>query len=104
MTKAPTSRPLRRKTSHSVIERRRREKINEGLISLQQIVPACRQELKELLDVKSQSSKGASRKTQAQLTCEADRLLEEKIGTQMVLEKLVRELSKEIHMSWLDLN
>jgi len=43
------SRVLSRKTDHSVIERRRREKINERLIRLQETVPACREEATEML-------------------------------------------------------
>lgn len=83
------SRPLRRKTSHSVIERRRREKINEGLIHLQHTVPACRQELRELLECKVSMNKKNARRTAADLQDEVDRLLEDKIASQMVLEKLV---------------
>ncbi|CAD6905452.1 unnamed protein product [Tilletia controversa] len=42
-------RPRSRKTSHSVIERRRRQKINERLIHLQCSVPACKEEAEMLL-------------------------------------------------------
>ena len=38
------SRASQRRTEHSVIERRRREKINDQLICLQCIVPACREQ------------------------------------------------------------
>ncbi|KDN45251.1 hypothetical protein K437DRAFT_294626 [Tilletiaria anomala UBC 951] len=44
-----TSRVLKRKTDHSLIERRRRDKINERLVRLQNIVPACKAEAEELL-------------------------------------------------------
>lgn len=70
------SRPLRRKTDHSVIERRRREKINERLIRLQETVPACREEAMELLDAKK-PKKGSP---------PIDK--EVKLGEEMVLEKL----------------
>lgn len=83
------SRPLRRKTSHSVIERRRREKINEGLISLQHLVPACRDELEELLLCKAQANKRNARRPQQDVKAEVEATLREKIDTQMVLEKLV---------------
>ncbi|SAM82932.1 uncharacterized protein UBRO_03473 [Ustilago bromivora] len=46
------SRVLRRKTDHSIIERRRREKINEKLVALQNIVPACRKECQDLIERK----------------------------------------------------
>lgn len=49
------SRVLRRKTDHSVIERRRREKINLRLIELQEMVPACREEALEVLSKKKMS-------------------------------------------------
>ncbi|KAL9932703.1 hypothetical protein V8E36_008402 [Tilletia maclaganii] len=49
-------RPRSRKTSHSVIERRRRQKINERLIHLQCSVPACREEAELLL--RSRTGKG----------------------------------------------
>ena len=41
------ARPLHRRTDHSVIERRRREKINERLLHLQYMVPACRDQARE---------------------------------------------------------
>ncbi|CEH12816.1 STEROL REGULATORY ELEMENT-BINDING PROTEIN [Ceraceosorus bombacis] len=78
------TRPLRRKTSHSVIERRRREKINERLIRLQESVPACRQEAQEMLSSKLSNVKGKKR------LAEADRQeeIERRIKQEMVLEKL----------------
>ncbi|UZJ56165.1 hypothetical protein CBS101457_005485 [Exobasidium rhododendri] len=83
------SRPLQRKTSHSVIERRRRGKINEGLIHLQNVVPACRQELRELLECKVSSRKKNSLiSDDKEVRSEVNRLLKEKCGSQMVLEKL----------------
>lgn len=82
------NRPLRRKTSHSVIERRRREKINEGLISLQHLVPACRDELHELLLSKAQSNKRNLKRSKQEVEKEVEGLLLQKIDTQMVLEKL----------------
>lgn len=41
---ARRSRVLKRKTDHSLIERRRRDKINGRLVALQSLVPACRAE------------------------------------------------------------
>ncbi|PWN38500.1 uncharacterized protein FA14DRAFT_27511 [Meira miltonrushii] len=82
------NRPLRRKTSHSVIERRRREKINEGLISLQHLVPACRDELHELLLSKAQSNKRNLKRSKQEVEKEVEGLLQQKIESQMVLEKL----------------
>lgn len=82
------NRPLRRKTSHSVIERRRREKINEGLISLQYLVPACRDELHELLLSKAQSNKRNLKRSKQEVEKEVEELLLQKIESQMVLEKL----------------
>ena len=41
------TRPVHRKTDHSVIERRRREKINNRLLHLQYMVPACRDQARE---------------------------------------------------------
>ncbi len=51
---------LRRKTDHSVIERRRREKINEKLVALQNLVPACRKECQDLIDRKYAAPPAAS--------------------------------------------
>lgn len=84
-----SSRPLKRKTSHSVIERRRREKINEGLIHLQDTVPACRAELRELLECKAKSNKANTRKSEKELQSHIEKMLEEKSASEMVLEKLV---------------
>jgi hypothetical protein len=81
------ARVLKRKTSHSVIERRRREKINEGLIHLQSTVPACRLELRELLECKVRNKKKAKSKDEVQV--QVDKLLEDKSNSEMVLEKLV---------------
>lgn len=83
------SRLLSRKTSHSVIERRRRDKINEGLIHLQDTVPACRQELKELLECKVKMNKKNAKKSPDEIQVEIDRLFNEKSASEMVLEKLV---------------
>lgn len=82
------NRPLRRKTSHSVIERRRREKINEGLVSLQHLVPACRDELHELLLSKAQSNKRNLKRSKQEVEKEVEALFLQKIESQMVLEKL----------------
>jgi hypothetical protein len=90
MTKAPrTSRPLKRKTSHSVIERRRREKINEGLIHLQNTIPACRLELQELLLCKAKNNKANIKKSDEEMRAHVENLMKEKSGSEMVLEKLV---------------
>jgi hypothetical protein len=82
------SRPLRRKTSHSVIERRRREKINEGLITLQATVPACREELQALLLVKAQSDRKNARKAKEVVVAEVEGAVSDKIAGTMMLEKL----------------
>lgn len=101
------SRPLRRKTSHSVIERRRREKINEGLIHLQDIVPACRQELKELLDCKVKMNKKNAKRSLIELQTEVENLSKEKSNSEMVLEKLVslpcRTLVRRSDLTWRDI-
>lgn len=85
---ARKSRPLRRKTSHSVIERRRREKINEGLIALQATVPACREELEALLLVKAQSDRRNARKCKDVIAAEVRQTMKEKMSDSMMLEKL----------------
>lgn len=59
-----------RKTDHSVIERRRREKINDRLLQLQQLVPACRAQALEYFEKKSPDGP------------------EDQIRTELVLEKL----------------
>lgn len=71
-----TSRALHRKTDHSVIERRRREKINDRLICLQSTVPACREKARECIEKKSPSG-----------TCGTDDI-DARIGSDIVLEKL----------------
>lgn len=88
------SRPLQRKTSHSLIERRRREKINEGLVSLQQLVPACREELRENLLTKAQTNKKNARKSSEEIEAIVEEDMAEKVGTCMVLEKLVSTQAK----------
>lgn len=75
--RARTSRALHRKTDHSVIERRRREKINDRLVCLQSTVPACREKAREYVQKKASGS--------APLEGEE---LEARIGADMVLEKL----------------
>ncbi|WFD34307.1 aspartate--tRNA ligase [Malassezia cuniculi] len=65
-------RTLSRKTEHSVIERRRREKINDRLVCLQRTVPACRDKAVELLRRRSPD----------------DEDIDERISSEMVLEKL----------------
>ncbi|SOV06008.1 uncharacterized protein UDID_03473 [Ustilago sp. UG-2017a] len=98
------SRVLRRKTDHSIIERRRREKINEKLVALQNIVPACRKECQDLIERKfvaplretedddargsSASKKTAKRKREEEKLEKAKDEMTEKIQTSMVLEKL----------------
>ncbi|PWN22357.1 hypothetical protein BCV69DRAFT_297649 [Microstroma glucosiphilum] len=78
------SRVLSRKTHHSVIERRRREKINERLIRLQCLIPACREEALDLLSTKPPKAargKGVSPETKA-------KEIERSLSGEMVLEKL----------------
>ena len=95
------SRVLRRKTDHSIIERRRREKINEKLVALQNIVPACRKECQDLFERKfaaplraTDDDDGTATKRNAKRRREEEKLdkakteMSEKIRTTMVLEKL----------------
>lgn len=99
------SRVLRRKTDHSIIERRRREKINEKLVSLQNIVPACRKECQDLIERKFttplratddnqadsysiSTKRNAKRKREEERLDKAKSEMSEKIRTSMVLEKL----------------
>lgn len=69
------ARPVHRKTEHSVIERRRREKINERLVRLQTMVPACRAKAREYLERK-------------EATPLADEALDERLAQDLWLEKL----------------
>lgn len=78
------SRVLRRKTDHSVIERRRREKINERLIRLQEMVPACREEALELLEKKPPK---AARGPKVDVETKQKEILKH-MSDSMVLEKL----------------
>lgn len=83
------SRVLRRKTDHSVIERRRREKINERLIRLQDVVPACREEVFELLEKKPPKGGASGARAAAKLTPEQKKeQMETRCREEMVLEKL----------------
>lgn len=96
------SRVLRRKTDHSIIERRRREKINEKLVALQNLVPACRKECQDLVERKFAAparttdageivhapKQSAKRKREEEKVEKAKREMSEKISTSMVLEKL----------------
>ncbi|WFD32884.1 hypothetical protein MSPP1_003937 [Malassezia sp. CBS 17886] len=70
-----SSRTLHRKTDHSVIERRRREKINDRLLCLQSVVPACRRQATEHVRKKAASH------------CEDD-AMDVRLDQEMVLEKL----------------
>ncbi|KAF6767594.1 Myc-type, basic helix-loop-helix (bHLH) domain protein [Kalmanozyma brasiliensis GHG001] len=96
------SRVLRRKTDHSIIERRRREKINEKLVALQNLVPACRKECQDLIERKfttparandagdtvSAPRQNAKRKREEEKVDKAKKDMSDKISTSMVLEKL----------------
>lgn len=91
------SRVLRRKTDHSIIERRRREKINEKLVQLQSLVPACKLECQDLFDrrFESVSNDSSKRPTRGKGAKNSESKIEkakaemiEKIRTTMVLEKL----------------
>lgn len=79
---------LRRKTDHSVIERRRREKINLRLIELQSLVPACLEEAVETLERKKPSGSGKGRGKKTMDEEEIKRERERKLKEEMVLEKL----------------
>lgn len=65
-------RTLTRRTEHSVIERRRREKINERLVCLQHTVPACRAKALDVVQRRMPEAHDAH----------------ERITSEMVLEKL----------------
>lgn len=95
------SRVLRRKTDHSIIERRRREKINEKLVALQNLVPACRKECQDLIERKVTppsrieagentitSKRNVKRKREAEKLEKAKAEMNDKIRSSMVLEKL----------------
>lgn len=71
-----TSRTLHRKTDHSIIERRRREKINDRLVCLQNTVPACREKAREYLQKKNAAAPMGESE------------MSERIASDMVLEKL----------------
>jgi Helix-loop-helix DNA-binding domain len=87
---APTSKParksrvLKRKTDHSLIERRRREKINERLIRLQTLIPACAAEGFDLLRSKPLPKHRRAKKGAGWTEEE----MWEKMQKDMVLEKL----------------
>ncbi|PWZ01359.1 hypothetical protein BCV70DRAFT_198787 [Testicularia cyperi] len=98
------SRVLSRKTDHSVIERRRREKINEKLVFLQNLVPACLLECQDLIERKYDSlnpsndtqdaggkqatRRGEKRKKTLEKVEKAKQEMQEKVKSSMVLEKL----------------
>ncbi|EPQ32419.1 uncharacterized protein PFL1_00615 [Pseudozyma flocculosa PF-1] len=87
------SRVLRRKTDHSVIERRRREKINEKLVQLQSVVPACRRECQDLFERRfdgatATAAESSKRQTSTDKLAKAKEDMQHKIRTSMVLEKL----------------
>ncbi|CAO1638021.1 unnamed protein product [Parajaminaea phylloscopi] len=84
------SRVLRRKTDHSVIERRRREKINERLVRLQDVVPACRDEVFDILERKPIKGGGAAgTRNAAKLTPQQrQQAMEKRCREEMILEKL----------------
>ncbi|PWN47442.1 hypothetical protein IE53DRAFT_390425 [Violaceomyces palustris] len=84
-TKKKKPRVLRRKTDHSIIERRRREKINERLIRLQEIIPACRKEVEENFYKKNPAGGANPGGGRAKKVTKS---LEERIGSEMMLEKL----------------
>lgn len=73
-----SARVLHRKTDHSVIERRRREKINDRLVCLQHTVPACREKAWDVL----------KRKPGPGGIAPSDEQLEKRLHSDMVLEKL----------------
>ncbi|KAE8234636.1 hypothetical protein CF326_g318 [Tilletia indica] len=56
-----SSRDSKRRATHSQIERRRREKINDRLITLRNLVPACAREVEERRRVKAQEEESARR-------------------------------------------
>ena len=75
------SRASQRRTEHSVIERRRREKINDQLICLQCIVPACREQAFACVQKRAKS-------TTSPLFVGDDDNVDRYISTHVVLEKL----------------
>ncbi|KAN0062938.1 hypothetical protein ACQY0O_004759 [Thecaphora frezii] len=54
-------RDLKRRATHSQIERRRREKINDRLVTLRSIVPACAKELEDRRRQKQEEEEEAAR-------------------------------------------
>ncbi len=86
---ARKSRVLKRKTDHSVIERRRREKINDRLIRLQTLVPACQEEAFEVLGNKPlPKHRRASRSNGMNEQAWSQEEMLVKMQSEMVLEKL----------------
>lgn len=86
------SRLLSRKTDHSVIERRRREKMNEKLVTLQNLIPACQLECRAMIDRKFQPDEQADEAKKSERSFEREQRAREsfarKTETTMVLEKL----------------
>ncbi|CAD6888938.1 unnamed protein product [Tilletia controversa] len=59
-----SARDSKRRATHSQIERRRREKINDRLITLRNLVPACAREVEERRKVKAEEEEAARRLAQ----------------------------------------
>lgn len=83
------SRVLSRKTDHSLIERRRREKINSQLIRLQSLIPACREEAQDLLSAKPppKASKRGKEGVSTDVKARKNEI-EQSLDREIVLEKL----------------
>ncbi|KAK0539175.1 hypothetical protein OC834_000178 [Tilletia horrida] len=56
-----SARDSKRRATHSQIERRRREKINDRLITLRNLVPACAREVEERRRIKAEEEEAARR-------------------------------------------
>ncbi|KAK0552489.1 hypothetical protein OC846_002893 [Tilletia horrida] len=56
-----STRDSKRRATHSQIERRRREKINDRLITLRNLVPACAREVEERRRIKAEEEEAARR-------------------------------------------
>lgn len=81
---AGPSKPPKRKTEHSHIERRRREKLNACFLALQSMVPACVEEAMDALERKDATKAGrANQQSESRRQKNLDM-----IKTKLVLEKL----------------
>ncbi|KAH8925747.1 hypothetical protein BT69DRAFT_1087363 [Atractiella rhizophila] len=86
-----TTRKVSRKVSHSLIERRRREKINDCLDTLKNIVPQCQEQMSNKMAAKQQKlemAKKCKRRKKKDEAQNEELLEEEEDGTGAGLHKL----------------